>query len=207
MPINDIISGLLEKIGLKKGEVALARDAIARLEEELRCANDDLSAQDEELQGVERQLRAAKAQYDAATGVMKRSREAVVRSLMKKLELIQERQQITLAHRDSTQALLHQSRLDLDKLLHPVATEQLEEAGDRKRELLEELQERDLAQGELEKQTYQPGATNDESRTTPVSDAEADARLQQDFARLMGEEPAKPASDTAEAEEKPQELA
>ena len=211
MAINDIISSVLETIGLKQSEADRARKEVERQEEELRCANDALAALDEELQAAEQRLRTVKAQYDAATGSMKKSREALLQSLMKDFRHLQERQQITLARRDSVQALLQQRRLELEHLLHPVETDALEEAADVKKELLDDLHERDEALGQLEEQVYQPTvpAVATDSQTDAAKEAEriAAAKLEKEYAELMGEEPTKTPAKPSDTENKPQEIA
>ena len=211
MAINDILSSVLETIGLKKSEEDRARQEIEHQEEELRCANDALSALDEELQAAEQRLRTVKAQYDAATGSMKKSREALLLSLMKDFRHIQERQQITLARRDSVQALLQQRRLELEQLLHPVETDALEEAADAKKELLEDLHERDEALGQLEENTYQPEVQTVDTSSQTAADKEAEkaaaAKLEKEYAELMGDEPAKTPEKPSTTETNPQEIA
>ena len=211
MDINDFICKLLIKLGLKKGEKERIRDGIARLEEELRDVNDDLSALEEELQASEQRLRSAKAQYDAAAGTMKAGREALVRSLMKECKNVQERQQVTLARRDAVQALLQQRRLELEQLLHPVETDTLADATDDKKELLRDLRERDKVRDELEKNTYQPSVSSEDAtaatNAAKAAEAEAQARLEREYAELMGEEPPKASEQSKQPEDDTQKTA
>ena len=114
---------------------------------------------------------------------------------MKDLRHIQERQQVTFSRRDATQALLQQRRLEFEQLLHPVQTEALEEAADAKQEFLEDLRERDEALGTLEENTYQPPETIPQTAPNAVDaarDAAAAARLEREYAELMGETPETP---------------
>ena len=191
MDINDFICKLLEKVGLKKDEKRRIRDEIIRLEEELRNVNDVVSSLEEELKTTEQRLRNAKAQYDESTGTVKAGREALVRSLMKECKNVQERQQVTIARRDAVQALLQQKRLELEQLLHPVETDALEEANDVKKEILYDLRERDKARDQLEKNTYQPSVSSEEAaaaeNAAKAAEAEAAARLEREYAELMGE--------------------
>ncbi|MBR6058949.1 MAG: hypothetical protein IKP58_12350 [Victivallales bacterium] len=195
MDINDFICKLLEKVGLKKDEKGRIKDEIARLEEELRDANDVVSSLEEELKATEQRLRNAKAQYDDAMGSVKAGREALVRSLMKECKNVQERQQVTIARRDAVQALLQQRRLELEQLLHPVQTDALEEANDNKKDILYDLRERDKARDQLEKNTYQPSVSSEEAaaaeNAAKAAEAEAAARLEREYAELMGEKPQK----------------
>lgn len=195
MDINDLLCKLLERLGLKKDAKRRIQDEIAHLEEELRDANDAVSSLEDELKATEQRLRNAKAQYDDAMGSVKAGREALVRSLMKECKNVQERQQVTIARRDAVQALLQQRRLELEQLLHPIEAEALEEAADDKTDLLHDLNERDKARDRLEKNTYQPSVSPEETaaaeKAAKAAEAEAAARLERDYAELMGEKPQK----------------
>lgn len=207
MFINDFLCRLLESLGLKRSEMERVRDDIARLAEELCCVNDALSNLDEELQAAERRFRNAKALYDDADGTMKKSRETLLLSVMKDCKHIQERQHLMSARRNALQALLHQRRLELEQLQHPVETDALEEAIDIKKEMLYNFSECDKALDELEGRKYQPlknASTKDNVKTVETDVASPQER---EYDELMDNDAIKNSEKSKKKDDKAQKTA
>ena len=130
MPINDFISGILVKTGLKKTEEQLCRDAIERCEERIRDLNDQLAGQLEEAGAMEARLRDGKSRYDAASPAVKPLLAEQLRSLMKDFGHLRERQALTLRALEKEKLLLQGRRIELEHSRHPSDAEAVAEAAE-----------------------------------------------------------------------------
>lgn len=196
MAMNDILSALLTRLGLKTSEKDLCERAIRLHEENLKDLHDRLQEQMDEVKSLETRLRKLKSDYDVATPASKTLYEAQIRSLMKDFERARERQRLTLRNIEKEKALLQNRRLEAENLDHPTDVAAVEESEDRKDELLDDLQEEDASLEALAGKTY--GCSSDEEETCETKTTRRDDDLSADVAAILGEEPVKKAEPLSE---------
>ena len=154
MALNDAISAILEKVGLKKSDLAKCREAIVEHEDRIKDLNDELSGKLDEAQRLERMLRGLKAKYDAAAPASRTLLEAQIRSLMRDFSGLKEVQDIILRNLDKEKLLLRNRRIELEHLRHPTDVGAIVDAQDRKDEVVADLEEEDAEVSELAGRVY-----------------------------------------------------
>lgn len=201
MALNDMLAALLVKVGLRKSEAARCDEAILRHEDRIRDFNGLLADQLDEVRRLEARIRALKAEYDKAGGAGKALCEARLRSLMKDFARSKELQDLTLRNLEREKLLLQNRRLEREHLRHPTDVEAVEDALERKDELVQETQEEDETLAELEGRVYR----REEPAAGAPDDAQAEARraaqLERDLAAVLGDAPAAEAPQPKEKEE------
>lgn len=194
MALTDILASLLSKAGGKKDEKALCERAILEHEERIRDLNDRRMEQMESVKTLEDRIRHLKAEYNAASPAAKRLYEAQIRSLMKDYARAQEMMELTLRNVEKEKQLLQNRRLQQQHLLYPTDENAIEDAIDRKEEIVEDLHSEDALMEELEGKTYRRGEEDETATATAQqTDEQRQASLEKDLAALLGEE--KPGKD------------
>lgn len=197
MAVNDILSGLLVRMGLKKTEIQECEEAIAIHEERIKDINDQISGQMAKIEALECRLRQLKDAYDAAISASKPLHEAKLRSCMRDFRLEKELQALRMRNLDKEKLLLQNRLLELENLRHPTAVGDIENVCDRKEELLQDLGEEDGELKGLEDASYEPANfAPDAQDVTETRKAQA---LERDLAALLGENE-KPVGQTSEAD-------
>ena len=200
MALNDTISSLLEKIGLKKSDLGKCRDAILAHEERIKDLNDDLSGKFDEMQRLERSLRDLKAKYDAASQASRKLLESQIRSLMRDFSGLKEMQDIVLRNLEKEKLLLRNRRIELEHLRHPTDVDSIVDAQERKDEIISDLEEEDAEVSELAGRVYRR-----EEDVKPVQEDSSDT-LGSEMDALLGsptavaEKGGNPADETPPAE-------
>lgn len=152
MALNDILSTLVEKMGLKKSDRRRCEEAIAEHEYRIKDLDRRLAGLVEEARTVERRLRELKVAYDAATVQARGLLEAQIRSGMRDFARIRELQTLTLRNQEKEKTLLNACRLELENLDHPTDEVAVDEARSRK----EDLQDEDETLADLDNLRYDP---------------------------------------------------
>lgn len=156
MALNDILSTLVEKMGLKKSDRRRCEEAIAEHEYRIKDLDRRLAGLVEEARTVERRLRELKVAYDAATVQARGLLEAQIRSGMRDFARIRELQTLTLRNQEKEKTLLNACRLELENLDHPTDEVAVDEARSRKEDLIEDLQDEDETLADLDNLRYDP---------------------------------------------------
>lgn len=168
MALNDILSALVEKIGLRKSDRRRCEEAIAEHGYRIRDLDRRLSGLVEEARTVERRLRELKAAYDAATAQSRALLEAQIRSGMRDFARIRELQVLTLRNQEKEKTLLNARRLELENLDHPTDEAAVDEARSRKEDLIEDLRDEDETLADLGNLQYNPDGTAADAATAPA---------------------------------------
>jgi len=191
MALNDAISAVLEKVGLKKSDVEKCRDAILVHEERIKDLNDELAGRLDDAQRLERALRDLKAKYDAATPASKRLLESQIRSLMSDFSGLKEMQDIILRNLDKEKLLLRNRRIELEHLRHPTDIDTVIDAQDRKEAMVSDLKEEDVEVAELAGHVYSR-EENVPSSTAESTDKDSADALGREIDALIGTAETKP---------------
>ena len=154
MAINDILSGLLVKTGLKKTELQKCESAIAAHEERIRDLFDELSERTAESGRLESRIRKLKGEYDLATPVSKPLLEAQIRSLVGDFKHLKELQDLVLRNIEKEKLLLQGRRMEREHLRHPVDVGSVEEALETKEGMLDDLKDEDAELARLGRTSY-----------------------------------------------------
>lgn len=187
MALNDILSRLMIKIGVKKSETALCAEAICRHEDRIKDFNDLLGLQLEDVKKLENRIRALKTEYDSAGQAGKRLYESQIRSLMKDFGRAREIHDLTLRNLEKEKLLLQNRRLELENLQNPVDESEIDDVIAAKDELVTEIRKEDEVISELENTVYSrnENAVTDSDGILP--DSERDALLEKDLSSLLGD--------------------
>lgn len=188
MGLNDTISAMLEKVGLKKSDIVKCREAIMAHEERVKDLNDELAAKFDEAQSLERRLRDLKAKYDAAAPASRKLLEEQIRSLMRDFSGLKEVQEIVLRNLEKEKLLLRNRRIEFEHLRHPTDVDSLVEAQDRKSEIVADLEEEDAEVLELAGRVYhreENAASHQEAAFNPQPETSAEA-LGREIDALLG---------------------
>lgn len=184
MSINEILSRLLVRTGLKKSEVRLCEDAISAHENRIKDINDQIAGQMSKIETLERRLHILKKEYDAASPAAKPLYEAKLRSCMHDFKLEKELQSIKMRNLNKEKLLLQNRRIELECLLHPVDPDAVDEVQDVKKDILSELEDEDGRLEELGAAVYEH---SDESVSgVDMPDRDREIQLERDFAALLG---------------------
>lgn len=188
MAINDILSNLLTKTGLKKTDEQKCTAAIAALEEDIRNRYDELECKVDEARRLEGRIRQVKEQYDKATPASKKLLEAQLKSLMGDFRHLQERQGLTLRNIEKSKLLLQNKRIELENLHHPADVVAIEEAAETKDDILSELKREDREIASLKEKTYVREEEEPEEKAVgAVYDKVKEDALNREFDALFGE--------------------
>lgn len=184
MPINDFISDILVKTGLKKTEDQLCADAISHHEERIRDLNDHLAELLDEVARIEHNIRNVKEQYDAATSASKPLYAERLRSLMRDLERVRELQMLTLRNLEKEKMLLQERRIEREHIRHPSDPDIVSDAIERKEEVIADLQEEDGELSRLETTVY---SKDPDLPAGPITSTVDEERLNREVEALLGD--------------------
>jgi len=188
MAINDILSGLLVKTGLKKTDLQKCEEAIAEHEERIRDLFDELAERTAESGRLESRIRKLKGEYDLAAPVSKPLLEAQIRSLMGDFKHLKELQDLVLRNIEKEKLLLQGRRMERESLRHPVDVGVVEDAVEAKEGVLDGLKEEDAELARLGRTSY---VREDKPEGEAAGQADGPAReaaLNRDVEALLGTE-------------------
>lgn len=188
MAINDILSGLLVKTGLKKTDLQKCEAAIAEHEERIKDLFDELAERTAESGRLESRIRKLKGEYDLATPASKPLLEAQIRSLMGDFKHLKELQDLVLRNIEKEKLLLQGRRMERENLRHPVDVGAVEEVVETKEGILDDLKDEDAELARLGQTSYvRDVESTGESVGQPDGQARTDA-LNRDVEALLGTE-------------------
>lgn len=209
MAINDILSSLLEKTGIKKSNVRKCEDAIAELEGRIRDLHDELEGKGEEIKLLESRLRTLKERYDASSPAAKKLLDAQIRSLISDYKRMEEMQGLILRNIEKHKALLAAKNMELETLRHPVDAGVVDDAIDTKQEIVDDLKDEDKSLDKLSETTYE----KEEEATARLvvrdeaADKARDEALERDLEALLGKQEEIPEAKRPEVSEPEPEIA
>ncbi len=186
MGINDVLSGLLIGVGLKKPEKRKLEDAIDNHEERIRGFNDKLASFIREIQEIEARIRRIKEKYDVAHGTVKATYEAQLRSLLKECQHTKELRDLIIRNLDKEKLLLRNRRFELENLLNPTNVDEIDRLLDEKKDTLADLKEEDRAANKLESTEFAPPEAETDIAKTLESLDQKDAALEKEINELLG---------------------
>ena len=187
MAINDVISAVLTKFGLKQTEAQKCEAAIGELEEKIRNLYDQLNERIDESKRLEARISKLKAQYDIANSATRQLLEDQIRSLLRECKHIKERQGLLLRNIEREKAMKHACELKLDNLRNPTDVDAVGEMAEDKREMVEDLKEEDKALAELAGIKYEREARQDESIIdNPAANKAREEALNREIEALFG---------------------
>lgn len=209
MAINDILSSLLEKTGIKKSNVRKCEDAIAELEGRIRDLHDELEGKGEEIKLLESRLRTLKERYDASSPAAKKLLDAQIRSLISDYKRMEEMQGLILRNIEKNKSLLAAKSMVLETLRHPVDAEGVEDAIDSKQEMIGDLKDEDKSLNKLAGTTYEieDGMPAGQIVRDAASGKTRDEALERDLEALLGKPTANPEAKSPEVSETEPEIA
>lgn len=206
MAINDVISSILTKLGLKQTEMQKCESAIDELEEKIRNLYDQLNDRIDECKRLEGRIGKLKVQYDAANAATRQLLEEQIRSLLRECKHIKERQGLLLRNIEREKALKHACELKLDNLRNPTDVDTVGEMAEDKREIVEDLKEEDKALAELARVKYEREAQPDDSIIDdPAANKAREEALNREIEALFG--PSKKTEPKPQVSESPSEIA
>ncbi len=174
MAINDFLSGLLVKTGLKKTEVDKLKDEIAKHEDNIRTFNEKFSSHMVKIERIEGELTKLTAKYQAASGAIKETYAVQLKSLLKELKDTKETRDLLSRGMEQEKLLLRKQQQQLEFIQQQSTAETLETTIDDHRDMLRTLREEDRLAHELGTVSY----TNENADDTTSLDAELQAYTQ-----------------------------
>ena len=190
MAINDILSGLLVKTGLKKTDLQKCEAVIAEHEERIKDLFDELADRTSESRFLEERIRKLKGEYDVAAPVSKPLLEAQIRSLMGDFRHLKELQDLVLRNIEKEKLLLQGRRMERENLRHPVSVETVEEAVETKESILDDLKDEDAELARLEGTSYVRDEKTGGGAVESKDGRSREEALNRDVEALLGTGPA-----------------
>lgn len=188
MAINDILSGLLVKAGLKKTDLQKCEAAIAEHEERIKDLFDELADRTAESKRLEERIRKLKGEYDVAAPVSKPLLEAQIRSLMGDFKHLKELQDLVLRNIEKEKLLLQGRRMERESLRRPVDVGAVEDAVETQKGILDDLKDEDAELMRLGQTSY---VRDEKPDGEAVEQSDVHARedaLNRDVEALLGTE-------------------
>ena len=151
MSINDFLSALLIKLGLKKSEKRKTQDAIEECKKRIRDLNDEMNNLVDKIGDLESNLKEVRAKYDNAQNeVIKKNYALQLRSLLNKLEKYKQDNILTAEKIAKAEALLRSLEQMLDNMEHPTGQDDIEDMTDILRDIAKEKEDERRALKKME---------------------------------------------------------
>jgi hypothetical protein len=185
MAINDILSGTLEMLGLKKSEVRKLQDEIEGSEARIRELYDSMENHIGTLRTMENQLRSLREKYEASSNAVKDAYAQQIRLLLSKMEKSKEQRDLIAREIKAKEDVLHNQKIKLENLLHPTQQDDIDELAEDKRDILKDIKEEDSALDKLNDATYRPSAPMDQVSETEESKIDH-SQLEKELESILG---------------------
>ena len=185
MAINDILSGTLEMLGLKKSEARKLQDEIEGSEARIRELYDSMENHIGTLQTMENQLRSLREKYEASSNAVKDAYAQQIRLLLSKMEKSKEQRDLIAREIKAKEDVLHNQKIKLENLLHPTQQDDIDELAEDKRDILRDIKEEDSALDKLNDATYRPSAPMDQVSETEESKIDH-SQLEKELESILG---------------------
>ena len=173
MAINDMLSALAQKLGLKTSRLQDLQVLQEKLTDDIRRNQDKLVDLKAKVSDLDAKLRAKKKEYDAAGPGIKQIIKREFAVLFKQQEQVLETLDGISGRLEKDVIILHKLELLIETANNPPHTDLSDEIKDDLGDALSDLQEEDDAVRDLDAVTYKSGATAvSEDRIAAIDTAE-----------------------------------
>ena len=193
MAINDFLSWLVTKLGLKKTELKKIEQEIETQEMAAYALEAELANWNDEIKMMVARIQKLKAEMDAAkTTIEQDARKANLEIEINKLKRKKEEGDFKQRNLNAANVLLHNLKLKRDHIVNPPAdNETIDNSTADKEDLIKETKEMDQGISKLERTTY----TRPQEDTTTLFDplkpvSRTETRVQAEYDEIM--KPAQP---------------
>ena len=193
MAINDFLSWLVTKLGLKKTELEKIEQEIETQEMAAYALEAELANWNDEIKMMVARIQKLKAEMDAAkTTIEQEARKANLEIEINKLKRKKEEGDFKQRNLNAANVLLHNLKLKRDHIVNPPAdNETIDNSTADKEDLIKETKEMDQGISKLERTTY----TRPQEDTTTLFDplkpvSRTETRVQAEYDEIM--KPAQP---------------
>lgn len=193
MAINDFLSWLVTKLGLKKTELKKIEQEIETQEMAAYALEAELANWNDEIKMMVARIQKLKAEMDAAkTTIEQEARKANLEIEINKLKRKKEEGDFKQRNLNAANVLLHNLKLKRDHIVNPPAdNETIDNSTADKEDLIKETKEMDQGISKLERTTY----TRPQEDTTTLFDplkpvSRTETRVQAEYDEIM--KPAQP---------------